>query len=154
MYKKVCVICGKSFETRYVITKTCSEKCSYERRKKRGKERYAKGPDELIKTCIICGATFLPVSNNTKTCSPKCRKINNDNTYQRYLKKRKGNWDKKKNEVVEEVVEKPVEVRPPDVVCSYRQLKPGDPEFEEVAKQVTPLNRIRNPREVFIPRFH
>lgn len=54
--KKMCVGCGKSFETNYPQSKFCSKDCK-------------------LTSCVICGNSFENPRRNRKTCSHVCKGI-------------------------------------------------------------------------------
>ena len=69
MYKKICPICGKEFQTKNYYVKTCSLSCGHICRAEAQKKR-------LLKHCVICGKEFfVRPSDKRKTCSKECRYV-------------------------------------------------------------------------------
>ena len=75
-YEKVCVICGKPFETSQPRAKCCSGACRYEYKRIKERERkkqLPKQPKEIeIAACEWCGQEFERKSNRQVFCSKKC----------------------------------------------------------------------------------
>lgn len=65
--KKICLSCGKEFETT-IAKRYCSQTCLNRSSKKR---KYK--PIE-IKKCVICGKQFESFREDARTCSVKCRR--------------------------------------------------------------------------------
>ena len=77
---KVCVICGKEFETNKYNKKCCSPECTKENTRQLSKiyhrEYRAKNKKEKVEVeCVICGKKFVPKAANGICCSSECRKI-------------------------------------------------------------------------------
>lgn len=75
-----CEICGKLFlkRDRNNRAKTCSDRCSLERKRKVVRERYREEhKNDPIKTanCIICGKKFAKRNSRNITCSEGCSLI-------------------------------------------------------------------------------
>lgn len=70
--KKICLECGKSFETFRPEAKYCCDRC---RDRSYYKIRKARKPktEKPKKICIGCGKLFTPTINAQKFCSKKCR---------------------------------------------------------------------------------
>jgi len=73
-YKKVCIVCGKTFWSWYPITKTCSKGCSRELGRKTSKRNYWKHHPPVRVICRVCGKSFISGKNGRIFCSKKCRK--------------------------------------------------------------------------------
>ena len=71
MLEKICVICGKEFQTHIANKITCSSECSSKRAKNLKQARCGVKTHE--KTCVICGKEFQTNQPTKKTCSPECR---------------------------------------------------------------------------------
>lgn len=67
--KKVCGICGKSFETDY-NEKYCSPYCRSEANRIRSRVSKVKEP----RKCVICGAEFIPKFSSQEWCDRGCQK--------------------------------------------------------------------------------
>lgn len=61
---KVCVVCGKVFETRRPNAKCCSEKCAH-------RWRHPLVP-QLDKVCVFCGKPFKTHNSTARCCSKLC----------------------------------------------------------------------------------
>ena len=77
---KVCVICGKEFETNKYNKKCCSPECTKENTRQLSKiyhkEYREKNKKEKVEVeCVICGKKFIPKAVNGICCSSECRKI-------------------------------------------------------------------------------
>lgn len=80
---KICLICGKQFETNLRNKKFCSEKCAHVQahaRVREVKQRYRKighNTGEIkrsaVPRCLTCGKTFEQHFPNEKFCSEDCR---------------------------------------------------------------------------------
>ena len=70
-HKKVCLNCGKEFETGRSFQKFCSARC-YSRWK--GRLLTDAKPIGSKKVCLNCGKEFIKKHPHQKYCSAKCRK--------------------------------------------------------------------------------
>ena len=82
----------------------------------------------------------MPKSNRQKTCSDKCRHERNAEVSRQWHHENKAEPKDTFSNTPFVLKEK----RPPDIVCEFKHLRPGDPGFDELAKQITPLERIKN----------
>lgn len=61
-YNKTCIICGKSFTTKFKDAKTCSKECAIKSRTEKNLERNAKLRESNLKSerwkCCVCGEVF------------------------------------------------------------------------------------------------
>ena len=64
LYKRVCPICGKKFETNSGNKKYCSKECS--------QVKYPVRKKPLFKICENCHKRFRAISKNSKFCSLEC----------------------------------------------------------------------------------
>lgn len=68
--KKICVVCGKEYETQLAHQENsayCSKKC-------KAKYRRDNKLDHIEKVCVVCGNTFMDSKyENKKTCSKDCK---------------------------------------------------------------------------------
>lgn len=89
-FKRVCVICGKEFETDYPNQKACSEECKNKRLRSYSLKMYYKNRKlkPATKKCVICGKTFQATHGNQKICSPKCARENANIKMTVYLAKK------------------------------------------------------------------
>ena len=74
VHTKVCVICGRKFETTKSAAKYCSSLCACEARRRKSLE-YAKRVSHEPRKCTECGGEFIPKSVAGKFCSKECKKI-------------------------------------------------------------------------------
>lgn len=78
---KKCLICGKTFTTKYPDQKFCSADCRRINRNARVREylktSYLKRKAEKTETrnCLVCGKEFTTSNSNKKYCSDKCRRV-------------------------------------------------------------------------------
>lgn len=150
MYTKVCVTCGKTFKTDRHNRKSCSDMCAYIRKemcRKPLKPKKKKAPKLKAKekmACVVCGKVFEKTHPRQKTCSKECSHRNG------ILKGEE--IRKRKAKIVQEVQTKPdnkpyvlpEHLRlPPDLTFESRVITPDDPDFEEVAKTITPPAKIK-----------
>ena len=80
--KRICVICGKEFETIYPFKKCCSDKCSLENKRRRSKDYFYKNisakpklePKVKAETeiCRNCGKKFKPERGTAQFCCRAC----------------------------------------------------------------------------------
>lgn len=97
--KKICCVCGKSFETSYKRQKCCgSETCkkimesnrkvrtNRERRKKAG--RCKDGVEVRMVICSVCKTLFETTNLEKKTCSPACENIARAESFKKTMDKK------------------------------------------------------------------
>ena len=95
-YNRICVICGKTFETKLWAQVTCSKECSDIYRKQKAKEYRDSHKSENIKErapfhriCRICKKPFTTCKNGQFVCSDECRiKSRNEAQKKYYIKKK------------------------------------------------------------------
>ncbi len=77
-YNKICVICGKSFETDVHNKSVCSTHCQIMLQRAYNLKSYHKraaAKKIRFKTCIVCGKSFEPVKGNQVICSDDCQAV-------------------------------------------------------------------------------
>ena len=74
--KKICKICGYSFETRRTYQKCCSPNCTKINHEKYNKEYQKKFKAQLPeKICEICSSKYQPKNHRQRFCKPECSLI-------------------------------------------------------------------------------
>ncbi len=78
IYKRVCPVCGKEFETNVYNKKTCSKECQVIHHRKVSMICGKKNPKSKKHfdpiPCKQCGKMFTPKSSINRLCSKKCSK--------------------------------------------------------------------------------
>lgn len=101
-----------------------------------------KRKEQSEKKCVVCGVTYIPISNRQLTCSQVCRTTRNNRVNSEWHRKHRDGVPYTPTDNNKPYVLKDRE--PPSMTLEFRHLRPGDPDFEEIAKRVTPLERIKD----------
>lgn len=72
--KKICVICGKEFESGATARKTCSLECGSALEQKTNAARKKKSRYKY-RVCLNCKIQFLKKDGEDRFCSPECERI-------------------------------------------------------------------------------
>lgn len=82
---KICIICGKAFQSNYHHKKCCSKECSTINNRRNTDKSNQRRINIVTKTCKICGTEFTTSNSTRKYCSDACRvqrhKISNNRYY-------------------------------------------------------------------------
>lgn len=101
-----------------------------------------KRKEQSEKKCVVCGVTYIPISNRQITCSQVCRTTRNNRVNSEWHRKHRDGVPYTPTDNNKPYVLKDRE--PPSMTLEFRHLRPGDPDFEEVARKVTPIDQVRN----------
>jgi hypothetical protein len=77
MYKRICLVCGKTFIGTHGPERMCGDECRAQRKRFKNKGRKRWKPTTTRKTCVICKRQFScghgqPRRLKSITCSPEC----------------------------------------------------------------------------------
>jgi predicted nucleic acid-binding Zn ribbon protein len=83
-----CVICGTQFRIFSGTVLTCSETCSFQRKRQTERTRVRKKKNRTgERLCVICGKEF-PCYGSLKTCGEECRLVNKKESERRQRQRR------------------------------------------------------------------
>ena len=70
---KECLICGESFDAKFMIHKYCSQKCNSTAKQELRKQRYRTKREKIKLSCIMCGVSLPSTARRDKKfCSEEC----------------------------------------------------------------------------------
>jgi len=154
----LCSVCNTQFDAQNKTAIYCSEKCSNLQKTKRRSERFkqqVKEQNQDGRKCSYCGNRFKPTGEKQTCCSEFCRKKRQQQVDRRSAEFRidrnriiaplRAPKPKYKSPVTDEeqkLINAQVKAKfsiPPGPV---KHLRPGDPEFEEIARGIINVEHI------------
>jgi len=117
------------------------------------------------KTCVICGIDFMAKYSHSKACSAKCsnalhyrqKEILSRANYGVYIKpgpvQKKQSYTSPTSDAEQLALNRLIDSKRFDRPDPGRSYKPGDPDFDRLVKEITPLNRIDNVAGISTPTF-
>ena len=79
--RKICIVCGREYETNFPQSKCCSDMCRDEHKRRYALDYVNKHKPEAHekkhytlepRLCVVCGKEYTPKAGNQKYCSDKC----------------------------------------------------------------------------------